>query len=370
MTRPSNCDEQPTGHYEPNETPREEDEPNGHDAEAGVYNASAVPPTAPIMVPRHSSPPKTRAKVLPQFKFVLSMIAINAIIFVAEIGENGWAFEDMKVNPLLGPNGEVLLKMGAQRSNLIFAGDWWRLFTAMFLHGGLLHLLFNMLALYQLGVELETTFDRRRVIAIYFVSGLVGATCSAVFAPDMVGVGASGAIFGLFGATFAEFLLNWDLYTNRFWHMVKLIVVGMINLGIGLLPFVNNFAHLSGFLSGLGMGFAMLSLPTTRHHRLLNTRTPKQRVLGKIGGSFTVGFALLFIVLLSTESNASKACSWCKYLDCVPAPWWSCDPPVQGECLGKQFDNGTLVITCPGGQNITAPAGSPFSAAVCVAVCS
>ncbi|KAH9099033.1 hypothetical protein LEN26_016403 [Aphanomyces euteiches] len=314
---------------------------------------------------------KPRTKILPQFKFTWFMIAINAIVFLIEIAENDWKFESMKVNPLLGPSADVLLKMGAQRSDLIYSGGWWRLITAMFLHAGILHLFFNMLGLYQLGMELENTFDRRRIVIIYFSSGLIGAIVSSVFVPDVVGVGASGAIFGLFGATFAEFILNWDLYANRCCHMANLIVVAVVNLAIGLLPYVNNFAHLSGFLSGMGLGFAMLSLPTTRQDRQLNTRTPRQRLLGKIGGTFTFCFALLFLILLATHTNASNACPWCKYLDCVPAPWWSCDAStVSGECQGEKYTNGTLIITCPSGKVVQAPVESDFTAAVCTSSCS
>ncbi|ETV71498.1 hypothetical protein, variant 1 [Aphanomyces astaci] len=245
MSRRSDSGEhqqQPAGsHYEPKDTPREEET----DVEKGAFDASGSnSPSPPVLTTLSKSKPK----VWPHFKFILTMIALNITIFVVEIGENGWKFEEVKVNPLVGPSGDLLLRMGAQRSDLIFQGEWWRLFTAMFLHGGLLHLAFNMLALYQLGVELENTFDRRRVVCIYFASGLIGAMCSAVFVPDVIGVGASGAIFGLFGATFAEFVLNWDLYANRLCHMTNLIGVAIVNLGIGLLPFVNNFAHLSGFL--------------------------------------------------------------------------------------------------------------------------
>ncbi|KAF0695656.1 Aste57867_13550 [Aphanomyces stellatus] len=313
----------------------------------------------------------TPAKILPMFKFIWFMIFVNVVVFVVEVGENKWSFESMKVNPLLGPSAQVLLDMGAQRTDLIFNGGWWRLLTAMFLHAGLLHLLFNMLGLYQLGLELENTFDRRRIVIIYLSAGIIGAMCSAVMVPNVVGVGASGAIFGLFGATFAEYILNWDLYANRCCHMLNLVVVAMVNLGIGLLPYVNNFAHMSGFVTGMGLGFAMLSLPTTRDARVLNTRTPKQRLLGKIGGVFTFLFAMLWLILLANHTDGSIACPWCKYLDCVPAPWWSCDAAASGgQCYGQKYNNGTLVITCPSGRNVTAPFGSEFNSATCTAACT
>ncbi|OQR93821.1 hypothetical protein THRCLA_08338 [Thraustotheca clavata] len=322
-------------------------------------------PTIPTTSPSH------KRKLIPQFKFIWSMIAINTLIFFIEFAENDWKFESLKVNPLIGPSAEVLLLMGAQRTDLIKDGQWWRLFTAMFLHAGIVHLLFNMGALYQLGMELESTFDRRRIALIYFATGIIGAIVSGFFVPTVVGVGASGAIFGLFGATFAEFMLNWKLYTNRCCHMTNLIAVALINLGIGLLPFVNNFAHLSGFISGMGMGFALLSLPLTRQDRIMGTRTRKQRLLGYGGAAFTVFFALLFLILFISNTNAMKACPWCEYLDCIPAPWWSCDASsVSGECYGEQFKNGTLIVTCPSGQNKTAPLNSEFTAALCTSLCS
>ncbi|OQR87266.1 membrane protein [Achlya hypogyna] len=331
----------------------------------GVYSVPPGDTAARIIVPNPSSAPAGKPKLVPQFKFILTMIALNTIIFVIEIGKNGWTVESLKVNPLIGPSSG-----GAQRTDLIKDdGEWWRLLTAMFLHAGVVHLLFNMAALYQLGMELESTFDRRRIAFIYFATGLIGAIVSGFFVPDVVGVGASGAIFGLFGATFAEFMLNWKLYTNRVCHMTNLIVVAVINLGIGLLPFVNNFAHLSGFISGLGLGFALLSLPLSRQDRIMGTRTRKQRLLGWSGAAFTIVFAVLFIALFASETDAKTACPWCKYLDCVPAPWWSCDA-TSGECYGEQFKNGTLVVTCPSGKNLTAPPNSAFTAALCTSLCT
>ncbi|KAF0695658.1 Aste57867_13552 [Aphanomyces stellatus] len=365
------------GIYQDSSTPREV--PPGDDAdddnehvvvEEGLYSQPIASVGGPIIPAAQSTIHKKPPKWIPQFKFILFTMAFNVVIFVVEIGQNGWTVESMKVNPLIGPSADVLLSMGAQRTDLILNGGWWRLLTAMFLHAGVLHIFFNMTALYQLGIELEATFDRRRIVFIYFVTGLLGGICSAVFVPDVVNVGASGAIFGLFGATFAEYIVNWELYTNHCCHMTNLIVVALVNLGIGLLPYVNNFAHLGGFLSGFGLGLALLALPLTRQDRILNTRTPKQRLYGRVGGTFTFLFGLLFIVLLGNHTNATEACPWCKYLDCIPSPWWSCDSSAGGQCYGEQFTNGTLIITCPSGQNLTAPLGSSFTAATCTSVCN
>jgi membrane associated rhomboid family serine protease len=117
---------------------------------------------------------------------------------VVEIGYNGWAVESLQVNPLVGPGVDVLLKLGAKRTDLIVVeGEWYRLFTPIFLHSGVVHLLFNMVGLWNVGVPTEREFGWLKTGIIFFVSGFFGVVMSAIFVPLAVGVGASGAIFGL-----------------------------------------------------------------------------------------------------------------------------------------------------------------------------
>ncbi|GJN02019.1 hypothetical protein PR202_ga19330 [Eleusine coracana subsp. coracana] len=76
-----------------------------------------------------------------------------------------------------------------------------------------------------------------------------------------VSVGASGALFGLLGAMLSELITNWTIYTNRFAAMMNLIIIAAINLALGILPHVDNFAHIGGFATGFLVGFVLLIQP-------------------------------------------------------------------------------------------------------------
>ena len=134
----------------------------------------------------------------------------------------------------------------------IATGEYWRLFTAMFLHFGLIHLLFNMWALWILGQYLERALGPARFLALYLIAGLGGSVAAYVFQPNALTAGASGAIFGLFAALF---VVNRKLgQDNR--SVIFLIV---INLSMGLvIPGISLAGHVGGLVTGalVALGFA------------------------------------------------------------------------------------------------------------------
>ncbi|WP_372344364.1 rhomboid family intramembrane serine protease [Streptomyces sp. KL116D] len=138
-------------------------------------------------------------------------------------------------------------------------GQWYRLLTAMFLHGGYIHLAFNMLSLWWIGGPLEEALGRARYLALYFVSGLAGSALSYLLAaPNQPSLGASGAIFGLFGATAVLMRrLNYD--------MRPVIALLVINL-IFTFSWANIAwqAHIGGLVGGLVVGYAMVHAPRER----------------------------------------------------------------------------------------------------------
>lgn len=153
---------------------------------------------------------------------------------------------------------DVLIRLGAKFTPLIAVGEYWRLFTSMFLHIGLWHLLFNGYALVILGTELERLLGWGRFLAIYILSGLFGSLVSYAFSPYL-SAGASGAIFGLIGALAAFFGLHrralgtWG--RSRLANIVFLIV---INLLWGFTQtYIDNWAHLGGLVCGLALGWAL-----------------------------------------------------------------------------------------------------------------
>ena len=149
-------------------------------------------------------------------------------------------------------NAKVLIFFGAKVNPLIDLGQYWRLFTANFIHIGFTHLLFNTYALFVLGKYSESIFGHTRLIMMYIFCGLTGSTLSYLLSPSL-SAGASGAIFGLLGAIIVygwnnSFLRRSGLITNF------LIILGL-NLVFGMvMPGIDNFGHMGGLLGGLFAG--------------------------------------------------------------------------------------------------------------------
>ncbi|WP_183040885.1 rhomboid family intramembrane serine protease [Salipaludibacillus neizhouensis] len=152
----------------------------------------------------------------------------------------------------------TLIEFGAKFDPLILEGEWWRLFNAMFLHIGFLHLFMNSLALFYLGGAVERIFGTGRFVIIYFIAGFIGSASSFMF-NDNVSAGASGAIFGCFGA-----LLYFGVNHKRLFFRtmgMNVIVILIINLGFGfLVPMVDNGAHIGGLIGGF-LASAIVGLP-------------------------------------------------------------------------------------------------------------
>lgn len=159
---------------------------------------------------------------------------------------------------------QTLVDMGALYGPLtVLKGEWWRLLSAMFLHGGMTHLLMNMFSLYLVGRGAEMYFDTKSYLSIYFFSGLIGGLVSLYIHPVSVGVGASGAVFGVFGALAGFFLAHREKiasYSKAF--MKDFTIIMVINLVIGLsIPSIDVSAHIGGLVIGFVGGFVLSKDP-------------------------------------------------------------------------------------------------------------
>uniref|UniRef100_A0A0E0MRA8 RHOMBOID-like protein n=1 Tax=Oryza rufipogon TaxID=4529 RepID=A0A0E0MRA8_ORYRU len=173
-----------------------------------------------------------------------------------------FAFQSYKENPLIGPSSATLLKMGAlETSKVTNDHEGWRLITCIWLHAGVVHILANMLSLLLIGIRLEKEFGFMRIGTLYVISGVGGSLLSALFMVSNISVGASGALFGLLGSMLSELITNWTIYENKFAALLTLVIIILINLAVGILPHVDNFAHLGGFTSGFFLGFVLLVRP-------------------------------------------------------------------------------------------------------------
>ncbi|PKI41409.1 hypothetical protein CRG98_038181 [Punica granatum] len=191
-----------------------------------------------------------------------------------------------------------------------------------------------MFCLVFIGIRLEQQFGFARVGAIYLLSGFGGSVLSSLFNQTSISVGASGALFGLLGAMLSELITNWTIYTNKVAALATLLFIIVLNLAIGILPHVDNFAHIGGFLTGFLMGFVLLLRPqfgwVERQYRPADVRVkskhkPYQYALWLIALVLLIVGFVVGLVMLFRGVNGNEKCSWCHYLSCVPTSKWKCD---------------------------------------------
>ena len=170
-----------------------------------------------------------------------ALIAINLLVFVLSASRGGWGDTD----------SETLFDLGMLYAPAVWDGQIWRLVSAMFLHGGLMHIGFNMYVLYSIGPELERIYSAPRFLIVYLGAGWMGCLASLIWSG--ASVGASGAIFGLAGA-FLAISLRRRSYFDAFGSQMLGFIA--INLVIGFAGFFNidNFGHIGGLVGGFILG--------------------------------------------------------------------------------------------------------------------
>ncbi len=195
------------------------------------------------------------------FTWIIALITIVMWCLTAyqvALAAGAHTLRDFLANALSNSqNGDVLVAYGAKYNDAILEGQYWRFVTPIFLHATILHVGLNMLNLIVLGVFVERIFGHLRFLLIYLVTGVVSVIASFYFAPQEISVGASGAIFGLVGA-YSMFVL---VHRRAFRHrgipaLAWLVLIIGLNLSIGLIiPNVDNYAHVGGFVSGCILGW-------------------------------------------------------------------------------------------------------------------
>jgi membrane associated rhomboid family serine protease len=200
---------------------------------------------------------------------VTALIALNVIIFLITSSR---------------PDVEVHY---AQIPSRIAAGQYYRLITAAFLHANFYHILFNMLALLIIGPPIEAAIGRVRFLALYLLAALGGSVCSYLFSPvNIAGVGASGAIFGLFGAYFV-------LARARRAETGGIVALIAVNLVFSFVDSTIDWrAHVGGLITGFTIG-AMLTLA--------ERRPPAQRLAIEIATFGVVTAVLISLIHLRTD---------------------------------------------------------------------
>lgn len=161
---------------------------------------------------------------------------------------------------LLYPNGMELLEWGANRRRETMGGDWWRLVSSMFVHGGFMHLILNIYGLWLAAIFVEPILGRKRYFILYGVSGICGSIASIWWYENTISVGASGAIFGLYGAILGLLLTNAFPKDGKRGILIMIGFYVAINLLWGLTGGIDNAAHIGGLLSGALTGLILYQI--------------------------------------------------------------------------------------------------------------
>lgn len=188
----------------------------------------------------------------PNLWVVKGLIALNVAV---------WAIQVAMGVSATSPTASILFEWGGNLGTAVHEdGEYWRLITATVLHGGAIHLAFNMFALWIIGQTVERVLGNAGFAATYVVSGLAGSIASVIATPDVVSVGASGAVFGILGAQLTG-LLSPRVGLPKSMRG-RVLRDGLFFIGINLLfgfsvPNIDNAAHMGGLIAGLICGAAL-----------------------------------------------------------------------------------------------------------------
>jgi rhomboid protease GluP len=199
----------------------------------------------------------------PHTPVIWALLALNIAVFVLM-----WLDPSGRGSPMA--EAAKLVRWGSNAGPYTLRGQWWRLVTSMFLHGGLLHIAFNMFALWQVGRLVERMFGSPRFLGLYMIAGVCGSLASVLWNPHVNSVGASGAIFGIIGGLLA-FIRRPDSGVPP--TIVKdlrgsLSGFLLFNIAAGLVyPHTDNAAHIGGLAGGYVAGLLLarsLHVPNAR----------------------------------------------------------------------------------------------------------
>jgi rhomboid protease GluP len=192
-----------------------------------------------------------------------AIFGINVAVFVAMALAGVSMFDN--------PAGQDLVRWGANFGPLTASGQWWRLLTCVFIHGGLLHIAFNMWCLWDIGRLAESVYGHWTFTAVYLITGVAASLTSLIHNPAVLSVGASGAIFGIVGALIASFYLGeFSLPRAAISGTLRsLLIFTGYNLFFGaVVAHTDNAAHIGGLLMGLLLGALIARLAPGHDHVL------------------------------------------------------------------------------------------------------
>ncbi|AFZ79520.1 hypothetical protein BEWA_023690 [Theileria equi strain WA] len=194
-------------------------------------------------------------------EYNLQTRAADRVFFGTDASDKGWPIEPSGASKAAwdSPNFRIFESVGGLSANLIRNyGEWFRLVWSMFLHGGWMHIAFNVCSQVQILWIVEPDWGFWRTFILFFISGIGGNLMSAVLDPCGVTVGSSGALYGLYGALIPYCIEYWNTLPHPIFIIIFLIVSIFVGLLTGLSGYIDNYAHLGGCMFGLLWGFTTI----------------------------------------------------------------------------------------------------------------
>ncbi|CAK7267079.1 hypothetical protein SEPCBS119000_002355 [Sporothrix epigloea] len=230
--------------------------------------------------------------------------------------------------------------------------QWFRFIVPMFLHAGIIHIGFNLLLQLTMGRDMERSIGSIRFFLVYVSSGIFGFVMGGNYAATGISsTGASGSLFGIIALTLLDLLYSWRDRRNPVKDLMFIILDIAISFVLGLLPGLDNFSHIGGFLMGLALGISVLHSPNALRRRIgddttyasvsgtysdnpssssflrhpiafFRDRQPLWWAWWLLRAGAIVLVIVVFILLLNNFYTYHNTCSWCKYLSCLPVNNW------------------------------------------------
>ena len=210
-----------------------------------------------------------------------ALIAVNAAMFVAEVASGASAVK---------PTPQQIIDLGGNFALLTLRGEWWRLGSSMFLHFGILHVALNMLCLWQ-ARAVEPAFGRLAFLVIYLLAGLAGGLAALVATPGGAIAGASGSVFGVYGALGVQLVMRRAEFDPEVWLKTtrRLATFLGLNLVVGLTtPGISLAAHIAGFVVGAAAGVVLLAGANAEQQRIR-----RSLAIAALGIALTAGALLM-----------------------------------------------------------------------------
>lgn len=269
--------------------------------------------------------------------------------------------------------------------------QWFRFVIPMFLHAGFIHIGFNMLLQILLGKEIEILIGSIRFLIIYLSSGIFGFILGGNFAPQgIASTGASGSLFGIIALMLLDLLYHWGERRSPWVDLAWLMFDIVLSFALGLLPGLDNFSHIGGFLMGLVLGVCLIHSPEILRRRVdadlppyasvqqarkladngdikafvkepvafFKGRKPLWWAWWLVRAAALIGAFVVFIVLLKNFYKAHpETCHWCKYLSCIVSLPWSITAVILAQTNGRTSRTGATLAICRRQMGRRAPSG-------------